>query len=118
MNQQDMLNRTKAFALRTIQLVAALPHDRVGNVIGKQVLRSGTSVGANYREAMHASSRKQFVAMLEIAQREAEETLYWIELIVDSGLMDKQRLIGLADQCRELLAILTASIRTARSNGH
>lgn len=114
MKRQEMLDRTKAFAVRIIRLTAALPRGRIGDVLGRQVLRSGTSIGANYREATHASSKRHFTTGLEIAQREAQETLYWLELLSESNIVKGSRLKSLMKECDELLAILTASIRTAK----
>jgi len=115
MKQQDLKIRTKQFALRIIRLVSALPSDRICYVLGNQLLKSGTSIGANYREATRASSKRQFVSMLEIAQREAEETTYWLELLADSDTIKRTRLQALQNECRELTAILTSSIRTAKT---
>ena len=109
-----MVKRTKAFALRIIKLVSALPKNTVGNVIGKQILRSGTSIGANYREAIRASSRKHFISTIQIVEREADETLYWLELLIEAQIMEQRKLQPLLDECDELLAIITATARTAK----
>ncbi|MFI4860584.1 MAG: four helix bundle protein [Phycisphaerales bacterium JB063] len=114
MDRDEMLTRTKDFAIRIIRLVAALPKDRQGDVLGRQLLKSGTSIGANYREAIHASSKRHFATTLEIAQREAHETLYWLELIKATGMIPSSRLDEIVQESRELLAILTASARTAK----
>jgi len=114
MTREQMLERTKAFAIRIIKLVATMPNNRTGDVIGKQLLKSGTSIGANYREAIHASSKRHFATTLEIAQREAHETVYWLELVEESGMMPVSRMRGLVQEARELLAILTSSARTAK----
>lgn len=111
-----MVERTRQFALRTIRLVAALPDDRVGDVLGRQVLRSGTSIGANYREATRAGTKKHFTSILQTSLREADETLYWLELLSDSGLVASDRLAALLDECNQLVAILAASVKTARSS--
>ena len=92
MNNKVMQSRTKKFALRVIRLVTSLPAGRVGDVFGRQLLKSGTSVGANYREALRASSRRHFITTTEIAAREADETLYWMELLVESGTVRASRL--------------------------
>jgi four helix bundle protein len=110
----DLRERTKSFAKRTIQVVASLPRSSVGDVIGKQLLKSGTSIGANYREAQRASSKRHFVTTLEISLREADETLYWLELLAESDVISSQRLGPLTKECNELVAILAASIRTAK----
>lgn len=114
MTQQDMLDRTRTFAVRIVRMVSALPSGRVGDVLGKQALRSGTSIGANYCEAVSGSSRKQFIAILEIVQREARETNYWLDVIRESKLVKPELLTGLAQEANELLAIITATIKTAK----
>ena len=92
MNQEQVRDRTKAFALRVIRMAAQMPKHDVSSVLSKQVLRSGTSIGANYREACRASTRKQFLYSVEVAQREANETLYWIELILESEIFKTAQL--------------------------
>jgi four helix bundle protein len=114
MTRDEMRDRTKRLALRVIRLVAELPRNREGDIIGRQVLKSGTSIGANYREALHASSRKQFLAMVEIALREADETLYWIELIGESGILPPSRLAALQEECSQMVAILAATVQSVR----
>ena len=114
MNRDEMRNRTKQFALRIIRLSAAVPKTREGNVLGHQILKSGTSVGSNYREAQRASSPRHFVTILEIALREADETDYWLELLCESGIVKASRLGNLAKECRELIAILSVTVRTAK----
>jgi four helix bundle protein len=89
---QVLKNRTKAFALRVIKLVNAMPHSRAGEVIGKQLLRSATSVGANYGSACRAQSRADFAAKVAVVAEEADESLYWLELVVESGLIKPERL--------------------------
>jgi len=114
MDSSELKDRTKRFALRVIRLTAALPKTREGDVLGRQVLRSGTSIGANYREALRASSRKHFISTLQIVLREADETLYWLELILESEAMKPSRLGPLISECRELVAIFVATIRTSK----
>jgi four helix bundle protein len=114
MNANELRDRTKKFAVRIIKLAAALPQNRAGDVLGRQMLKSGTSVGANYREALRASSRKHFVTTLEIAIREGEETRYWLELLAESGIIKISRLSDLAQECNELVAILTATVITTK----
>ncbi|MFA9476790.1 four helix bundle protein [Phycisphaerales bacterium AB-hyl4] len=114
MDRDQMKGRTLAFGVRIVRLVSSLPSGRIGDVVGRQVLKSGTSIGANYREALRASSRKQFVSILEIAEREADETLYWLELIHAAQIMTADRLADLQQECRELLAILTATLRSTK----
>ena len=114
MNRDDMKKRTKQFALRVIRLSAALPRTREADVLGRQVLKSGTSIGANYREAVRASSRRHFVSNLEICLREGDETLYWLELLAESGIVSAKRLKELLDECNQLVAIITATVRTTK----
>lgn len=116
MNQQDLRLRTKQFALRVIKLASRLPRSREGDVLGRQLLKSGTSVGANYREALRASSKKHFISIIEISLREADETLYWLELLAESGIVNASLLNDLQDECRQLLAILIATVKTAKGN--
>jgi four helix bundle protein len=115
-DSNELKERTKQFALRVIKLVAALPDNNIGWVLGKQILKSGTSIGANYREALRASSRKHFISITEIAVREADETLYWLELLADSKVIPSDRLSDLINECDQLVAILTATIKTAKRN--
>ena len=116
MNADEMKERTRAFALRTIHLVEALPKTRTADVIGKQLLRCGTSVGANYRASCRARSHADFVAKMGIVEEEADETIYWIELLVESDLMKKERVVNLLDEANQIVAIVVSSIRTARGN--
>ena len=110
----DLKARTKSFALRIIKVVDGLPNTRSANVIGNQLLRSGTSVGANYRAACRARSTAEFVAKLGIVEEEADECGYWLELLIDSGLMSKVQLGDLIKEADEMVAITVASIKTAR----
>ena len=113
MQRTEMIQRTKQFALRIIKLVSALPNNQIGRTIGNQVLRSGTAIGANYREASRASTKRHFTSILTIALREADETQYWLELLIESGVVKAQRIQSLLKESGELVAILTASVRTA-----
>ena len=110
----DLRPRTKAYTLCIIRLVESLPHDRTADVIGKQLLRSATSVGANYRAACRSRSPADFVAKMGIVEEEADESLYWMELLVESGLIPQQRLTDLMEEGNQLVAITVASIKTAR----
>jgi len=114
MQRRDLVGRTKQFALRVIRLVSKLPKNDVGRVIGKQLLRSGTSIGANYREATRSSTKKHFTSILVTALREADETLYGLELLADSNTVKKELLNDLTCECRQLVAILAASVKKAR----
>ena len=114
MDSDELRKRTKRFALRIINVAASLRAHWMGNVLGRQILKSGTSVGANYREALRASSKRHFISILEIALREADETLYWLELLVESQIIKPTRLHPLMDENNQLIAILTATIKTAK----
>jgi four helix bundle protein len=110
----EMKQRTKRFALRVIKMVDALPRRRSADVLGKQVLRSGTSVGANYRAACRARSNDEFRAKLGIVEEEADESLFWMELLVESGLVKQSRLQALMTECDEILSIVVSAIKTSR----
>jgi four helix bundle protein len=114
MQRQDMVQRTKKLALRVIRLVSKLPKGDVGRVIGCQLLRSGTSVGANYREAARSATKKHFTSIMVTALREADETLYWLELLAESNTVKPSLLSDLIDECNQLVAILSASVKKAR----
>ncbi len=113
---QELRQRTKAFALPIIHLCDALPNRRAANVIGNQVLRSGTAVAANYRAAGRARSKAEFIAKLGIVVEEADETVFWLELLGEAEIMPPKRLESLHKEAKELLAIFSASRRTARSD--
>ena len=114
MDSDELRKRTKQFSLRIIKLSASLPANRMGDVHGRQILKSGTSVGANYREALRASSKRQFISILEISLREADETLYWLEKLAESHVVKPSRLAPLIDETNQLVAIFAATVRTAR----
>ena len=114
MVEEDLQQRTKSYALRIIRLVESLPSTRTADVIGKQLLRAGTAVGANYRAARRAKSPADFIAKLGIVEEEADECLYWMELLIESGLVPAARMESLHDEGGQILAIIIASIRTAR----
>jgi four helix bundle protein len=115
MKNDDLKERTKVFALRVIRMSEALPKTAVGDVLGRQVLRSGTSVASNYRSACRVRSRADFVAKMAIVEEEADETAFWLELITESGLLKPNLTKELHAEAGELTAIAVASIRTARS---
>ncbi len=114
MNKDEMKQRTKQFALRVIRLVESLPKGQIADVISKQLLRSGTSVGANYRAACRAKSSADFVYKMGIVEEEADESLYWMELLIEAGIIESKMLESLMKEANELLAITVASIKTAR----
>ena len=115
--QRDLAERTRRFALRVIRLVSALPRTRVADVIGKQLLRSGTSIGANYREASRAGTKKHFASILSTTLREADETLYWLQLPRDAKIIRAHLLQDLIDESNQLVAILVKSVKTASARG-
>lgn len=111
-----LLFRTKAFAIRIIRLYEALPRRRrAATVIGDQVLRSGTSVGAHCREAFRARSDAEWISKMEVALQELDETLYWLELLIEAEIIPEPRLASLMQEVDELTAILVASINTVKS---
>lgn len=114
MSPDEMKQRTKAFSLRVLRLVQSLPRSGVGEVLGRQLLRAGTSVGANYRAACRAKSRADFVNKLRIVEEECDESRFGLELLVESGLVKAGRLSGLMAESDALLAIVVASAKTAR----
>ena len=114
MNEHQFKARTKQLALRVIRLVEVLPQTRTADVISKQLLRSATSVAANYRAACRAKSAVDLIAKLAIVEEEADETLYWLELLVESGLMTADKLKSLMQESTEILAMTVASIKTLK----
>jgi four helix bundle protein len=114
MNEKQFKARTKQLGLRVIYLVEALPQTRTADVIGKQVLRSATSVGANDRAACRAKSTADLIAKLSIVEEEADETLYWLEIIVEAGIVSADKLTSLMQETTEILAMTVASIKTLR----
>lgn len=110
----DLRVRTKKFALRVIRMYSALPKSTEAQVIGKQVLRSATSVGANYREAYRARSKAEFIAKLGDCLKEAEETAYWFELLEEAEIVSAIKLVELRQEINELIAIFVSSIKKAR----
>lgn len=116
MNSNEMKLRTRQFALRVIKLVRTLPRDPVASVMGKQLIRSGTSVGANYRSSCRAKSRADFVVKMTTVEEECDESLYWMELLVEAGIVKQSKLQALMSEGGEILAIIVSSINTARSN--
>ena len=117
MNEREFKRRTKHLALRVIRLIKALealPYNLTARVISKQLVRSATSVGANYRSACRAKSTADIIAKLSLVEEEADESLYWMELIVESGLMSQEKLTSLMSETNEILAMTVASIKTLR----
>ncbi len=111
---RDLKERTKAFAVGIVWLVQELPRGTVGDVIGRQLLRAGTSVAANYRAARRARSRREFLAKMGIVEEEADESTFWLDLLVESRLATSVHVFELRREAGQLVAITVASIRTAR----
>jgi four helix bundle protein len=117
MMPRDLKERTQEFALRVIRMTRALPNTPEGWVLGKQVLRSGTGVGSNYRSCQRGKSKPDFIAKLAVAEEEADETCYWLELIIAAELLPRDRVEPLLNEAREITAILTAAGKTAKERG-
>jgi four helix bundle protein len=115
MKRDEFKDRTKAFALAVVGLVQSLPRSGAGYLIGRQLLRSGTSVGANYRAACRARSRAEFIAKMGIVEEECDESLYWMELLEETGQVGPSRLTDLMNEGNEILSLVVASLKTARS---
>ena len=115
-NEPDLKRRTKAFALRILKLVDALPKTTAGRALASQIVRSGTSVAANYRAACRARSTADFIAKMGIVEEESDETLFWLELLEESELVSAAKLTAIKEEANELIAITVASIKTARRN--
>ena len=115
-DQRDLRKRAKAFALRIVRLYVSLPKTPEAQVLGKQVLRSGTSPGAHYREAYRSRSTAEFISKMEGGLQELEETSYWLELLVDSGIVPPKRMAELLKETDELIAIFASSAKTAKKN--
>jgi four helix bundle protein len=110
----DLRERTKKFALRILKLHSSLPSTTQAQVLGKQLLRSGTSVGAQYREARRARSNAEFISKMESALQELEETSYWLELLVDAQVVKASRLAPLRQEAEELISIFVSSVKTVK----
>src|SRR6476659_11426051 len=115
-NQSDLKKRTKAFALRILKLVDTLPKTTAGRALASQIVRSGTSVAANYRAACRARSIADFIAKMGLVEEEADETLFWLELLEESELVTAAKVTAIKEEANELIAITVASIKTARRN--
>jgi four helix bundle protein len=114
MREHELRDRTKAFALRIIRMYCRLPKTTEAQVLGKQVLRSGTSIAANYREACRARSNPELISKLGIVEQELDETLLWIELLVESGIVSEGKMAALHTEADELLRMTVAAIKTTK----
>ena len=114
MTQEEMKARTKQYALRVIRLVQSLPKNLVTEVLGKQLLRCGTSVGANYRSVCRAKSTADFVHKLSIVEEEADESIFWMELLIEGKIIKENLLENLMDEGNQILSIVVSSIKTSK----
>jgi four helix bundle protein len=114
MNEEIFKARTKQLALKIIELVESLPRNRTADVIGRQLLRSGTSIGANYRAACRGKWKADVISKLAIVEEEADETIYWMELLIESKIVYTSRIDALIRETNEILAMVVASIKTLR----
>lgn len=115
--ERDLKKRTKMFALKVIGIMDAISNRNAGYDLKRQLFRSGTGAGANYRAACIARSKADFISKISVAQEEADESAYWLELLEESGLGPPEKVIPLRKEAGELTAILTQSIKTAKQNG-
>ena len=113
MTREEMKARTKTYASRIVKLCSALPKNWIARPLGQQLLRAGTSVGANYRAVCRAKSTADFINKLRVVEEECDESLFWMELLVDNGLIRAKRLQSLMNEGNEILAIVVASAKTA-----
>lgn len=118
MSKGATLDKSKSFALRIIRFYSFLQKEKGEYVISKQLLRSGTSIGANARESNNAQSSADFINKLSIALKEADETAYWLELLYESGIIERSHFESLYSDLNELIALLTASIKTSKQNNN
>lgn len=113
--KHDLRMRTRSFALRIVRLYTSLPKTAEAQILGKQLLRSGTSVGAHYHEATRSRSNAEFISKIEAGLQELEETVYWLNLLIDSGIIKKTQVSELCGEAEELTAILVASVKTVKN---
>ncbi|MBA2335428.1 MAG: four helix bundle protein [Pyrinomonadaceae bacterium] len=116
MTELEFKNRTKDIALRVIRLVETLPSSHSAQIIGKQLLRSATSVGANYRAACRGKSTADVLHKMAIVEEEADEAIYWLELLIESDIVSEKKLSVLVNDINEIVAMTVSSIKTLRSN--
>src|SRR5438093_5403942 len=116
MTRDEMKNRTKAYANRVVKLCSALPKNWIARTLGQQLLRAGTSVGANYRAVCRAKSSADFINKLRIVEEECDESLFWIELLIETGKISERRVRDLMSEGAQILAIVVDSAKTARAS--
>jgi four helix bundle protein len=114
--REQLLPRTRRFALAIIRLCEGLPKGQAAGVISKQLIRCGTSVGANYRAACHGKSKPDFIAKMGIVEEEIDESIYWIDLLIEAKLLSEERGTTAKQEAAEILAMVVASIKTARTS--
>ncbi len=114
MDAKEFSNRIKRFGLRILRLVSQLPRSTANQILARQLLASGTSVGANYRAACRARSRADFIGKLKIAEEECDESLHWLEFMTEGGILTAESVASLLKEGEEILSLLVASIKTAR----
>ena len=114
MSEYDLKKRTLQFALRIIQLCESLPIGRTSDMISRQLVKCGTSVGANYRAARRGRSKADFIAKMGIVEEECDESIYWMELLIEAGIIEEKKLKDLIDEANQILSIVVTSIKTAR----
>jgi four helix bundle protein len=114
LNQNYLKERTKRFALEIIKLVEKLPKEKTSDILGRQLLAAGTSAGANHRAACRARSSPDFISKMGIVEEEADESIYWMELLIDCGLIRKDEMSDLLNDANQILAMTVSSIKTAR----
>lgn len=116
MNSQEMKIRTKTFGLNIIKLIEGLQKCKTTDIIGRQLIRSAVSVGANYRALCRAKSKQDFIFKLKVVEEEVDESSYWLEVLVESGMIKKDNVDNLLQEANELTSIVAASIKTAKKN--
>ncbi|MEK7580046.1 MAG: four helix bundle protein [Patescibacteria group bacterium] len=116
MNKEDLKKRTKEYALRIIKLIKALPNTVEGRAIGNQLIRSGTSVGANYRAVCRARSRAEFISKLGVVIEEADESAFWLEIIIEIGMIKRETIEPLLQETNEIVAIMVSSRKSSIKN--
>jgi four helix bundle protein len=116
MDSREFSSRTKKYGLRILRLISQMPRSTPNQVLGRQLLAAGTSVGANYRAACRARSRADFIGKMKIAEEECDESLYWLEFMVEGGILKAEPVASLMKEGDEILSLLVASIKTARAS--
>jgi four helix bundle protein len=116
-DREELKRRTKAFALHVVRFVSNMPGNPVARLLGNQLLKAGTSVGANYRAACRARSRADFISKIGIVEEEADESMYWLEVIAESGIVKREQVSAMMAEAEELVAIFTATGRSSKAAG-